>query len=173
MIWGGIQESELLIVCCFWFSDLEFLRWVLIVPDAATAGGSSPKLCADRVCPGLMLPFHWWLLYRNAHSIYSLLFGELHAQWLEVDLDVLEKFIYNVVIFPPDSCRTWWTQLNVDPWCVLLCRPMARFTTWKELCLLSLFPHEENYRGGTDVPVKINCDLEEERLFEKALLWPL
>ena len=62
-IWGGIQDYELLIF--LFFSDLEFLRWALIVPDAVTAGGSSPRLCVDRVCPG-------WSV-----------FGKLHAQ-LEV-----------------------------------------------------------------------------------------
>ena len=56
VIWGGIQDSELLIF--LFFSDLEFLHSALIVPDAATAGGSSPRLCVDRVCPGLMLPLY-------------------------------------------------------------------------------------------------------------------
>ena len=40
------------------FSGLEFLRRVLMVPDEATAGGSSPRLRVDRACPGLMLPFY-------------------------------------------------------------------------------------------------------------------
>ena len=37
------------------FSDLEFLRRAQIAPDAATAGGSSPRLCVDRACPALMI----------------------------------------------------------------------------------------------------------------------
>ena len=31
--------------------------------------------------------------------------------------------------------------------------------------------YEENCRGGTEVSVKVTCDVEEERLFEKALTW--
>ena len=53
------------------------------MPDAATAGGSSPRLCVDRVCPGLMLSFYWWLLCWNTHSVCGLFFGKLHTQ-LEV-----------------------------------------------------------------------------------------
>ena len=37
------------------FSDLELLRRALIVPDAATAAGSLPRLCVDRACPALIL----------------------------------------------------------------------------------------------------------------------
>ena len=61
------------------------LPWMtpLIVPETATAGGSSPRLCVDRACPGLMLPFYWWLLYWNTHSVCGLFFDKLHAQ-LEV-----------------------------------------------------------------------------------------
>ena len=33
---------------------MEFLRRVLIVLDATTAGGSLPRLCVDRASPGLM-----------------------------------------------------------------------------------------------------------------------
>ena len=40
------------------FSNLEFLRRALIAPDAATDGGSSPRLCVDRACLWLMLPFY-------------------------------------------------------------------------------------------------------------------
>ena len=37
---------------------LEFLRGaLLIVSDAATAGGSSPRLYVDRASPGFMLQF--------------------------------------------------------------------------------------------------------------------
>ena len=32
-----------------------------------------------------------------------------------------------------------------------------------------LCPHEENCRGDTEVSVKITCDVEEKRLFEKGL----
>ena len=53
------------------------------MPDAATAGGSSPRLCVDRACPGLMLSFCWWLLFWNTYSVCGLFFGKLHAQ-LEV-----------------------------------------------------------------------------------------
>ena len=49
---------------------------------------------------------------------------------------------------------------------------MARLT-WKEWCISSLCLHEENCRGGTEVFLKITCDVEEKRLFEKALMWPL
>ena len=38
--------------------DLDFLRRALIAPDAATAGGSSPRLCVDGACAGLILPFY-------------------------------------------------------------------------------------------------------------------
>ena len=55
----------------------------MIVPDAAIAGVSSPRLCMGRVCPGLMLPFYWWLLYWNIYSVFVLSFGKLYAQ-LEV-----------------------------------------------------------------------------------------
>ena len=58
-----------------------------VVPGAATAGGSSPRLCVDRACPGLMLPFHGWPLYWNTHSLCAVGFGKLHAQ-LEVTLGV-------------------------------------------------------------------------------------
>ena len=61
---GGIPYSELLIFGLIemldfeFFSDLEFLLRALIAPYATTAGGSSRRLCVDRACPGLMLPFH-------------------------------------------------------------------------------------------------------------------
>ena len=59
VIWGGIQDSELLIFFFFLvFLTWSFLRWALIVPDAATAGGSSTRLCVDRICPGLILPLY-------------------------------------------------------------------------------------------------------------------
>ena len=61
---GGIPNFELLIFGLIEMlnfevsSDLEFLRRALIAPDAATAGGSSPRLCVDRACPRLMLQFY-------------------------------------------------------------------------------------------------------------------
>ena len=53
------------------------------MPDTATAYGSYPTLCVERVCPGSMPPFYWWLLYWITHSLCGLLFGEMHAE-LEV-----------------------------------------------------------------------------------------
>ena len=53
---GGIQNSEWLIfgdiesVKFDVFSHSEFLCRSLIVPDAATAGSSSTRLCVDRAC---------------------------------------------------------------------------------------------------------------------------
>ena len=64
-------------------SELEFLRRALIAPDVATAGGSSLRLCMDRACPRLMLPFHGSSLHRTTQSKCDLGFGHLHAQ-LEV-----------------------------------------------------------------------------------------
>ena len=65
MLWfGGIPNFELLIFGLIemlnfeFIPDLEFLRRALIAPDAATAGGSSPRLCVDRAYPGSMLPFY-------------------------------------------------------------------------------------------------------------------
>ena len=54
-----------------------------MLPDATAAGGYSPRLCVNRVCPGLVLPFYWWLLYWNTYSVCGLFFGKWHAQ-LEV-----------------------------------------------------------------------------------------
>ena len=47
------------------------------MPDAATAGGSSPRLFVDRACPGLMLPSYGWLFCWNTHSSCSLDFGKV------------------------------------------------------------------------------------------------
>ena len=79
MICGGIQDSELLIFSSF--SDLKFLRWALIVPEAAIAGRSSPNLCVYRVCPGLMLPLYLWLLYWNTHSVCGLFSASCMGSW--------------------------------------------------------------------------------------------
>ena len=63
---------------------MEFLRRALIAPDAATAGGSSPRLCVDRACPGLILPFYRGGYRAGIHILYVVwVFGKLHAQ-LEV-----------------------------------------------------------------------------------------
>ena len=59
VIWGGIQGYELRVFWFSGFSNLESLRLALVVPDEATAGSSSLRLCMDRVYPGLMLPFYW------------------------------------------------------------------------------------------------------------------
>ena len=54
VVWGEFPNFELLMFGFIemlnfeFFSDLEFLGRALIAPDAATAGGSSPKLCVDR-----------------------------------------------------------------------------------------------------------------------------
>ena len=40
---------------------------------AATAAGSSPRLCVDKECPPLMLPLYWWLLY--AYTIFHVWSG--------------------------------------------------------------------------------------------------
>ena len=88
---GGIPNFELLIFGFieilnfnFFFSGLEFLRRALIAPDAATAGGSSPRLCVDRACPGLILPFHRGGYCAGIHISHVVwVFGKLHAQ-LEV-----------------------------------------------------------------------------------------
>ena len=37
----------------------------------------------------------------------------------------------------------------------------------------ALSPPRESCRGGTEVSVKITCDVEENRSFEKALMRPL
>ena len=66
------------------FSDLEFLRRALIAPDAAPAGGSSPRLCVDRACPGLILPFFRGGYCAGIHTPYVVwIFGKSRAQ-LEV-----------------------------------------------------------------------------------------
>ena len=66
------------------FSDLEFLRRALIAPDTATAGSSSPRLCVNRACPGLILPFYRCGYCAGIHIPYVIwVFGKLHAQ-LEV-----------------------------------------------------------------------------------------
>ena len=85
---GGIPHFELLILGLIemlnfeFFSDLEFLRRALVAPDAATAGGSSPRLCMDRACPGLILPFHRGGYFAGIHIPYVVwVFGKLHAQW--------------------------------------------------------------------------------------------
>ena len=66
------------------FSDLEFLRRAPIAPDAATARGSLPRLCVDRACPELILPFYRGGYCAGIHIPYVVwVFGKLHAQ-LEV-----------------------------------------------------------------------------------------
>ena len=62
-MFGGILNSELLIfgyilVLNFDFFLLRILRRALIAPDEATAGGSSPRLRANRACPGLTPPLN-------------------------------------------------------------------------------------------------------------------
>ena len=60
----GIPSFELLIFGLIellnaeFFPNLEFLRRALIASDAAAAGETLPKLCVERACPGLMLPFY-------------------------------------------------------------------------------------------------------------------
>ena len=44
---GGVQDSEFRFSGFSGFSDLEFLRGALIVPDAATVESSSPRLCGQ------------------------------------------------------------------------------------------------------------------------------
>ena len=34
----------------------------------------------DRVCPVLILPFYWWLMHWNTHSVSGMYFDKLHAQ---------------------------------------------------------------------------------------------
>ena len=59
MVWGELLFFGLIEMLNFeFFSDLKFLRRALVAPDAATAGGLSPRLCVDRACPGLMIPFY-------------------------------------------------------------------------------------------------------------------
>ena len=63
------------------FFYLQFLRRSLIAPDTATAGGSSPKICVDRACPGLILRFYrggYCAGIHNPHVVW--VFGKLHAQ---------------------------------------------------------------------------------------------
>lgn len=41
-------------------------------------------------------------------------------------------------------------------------------TSISRLCV-----HDENCKDGNEVSVKLTCDVDEKRLFEEALLWPM
>ena len=41
------------------------------MPEAATAGSSSPGMCVYRGCPGLTLPFYVWLVLGYIFRVWS------------------------------------------------------------------------------------------------------
>ena len=49
------------------------------MPDAATAGGSSPRLSVDRVCPGVVLSLLVAIVLEYTLNVLSV-FRKLHAQ---------------------------------------------------------------------------------------------
>ena len=56
---GGGSDFEIHIFCFLSSEDIVFLPWSfcvrsLIVPDADTAGRSSPRPSSGRACPGLL-----------------------------------------------------------------------------------------------------------------------
>ena len=99
----------------------------------------------------------------------------MRCRWVEADLDFWRNFsaLQNVVICRRGSCRTWRTQWDFTPWCRSMCRWKARLITWNKWCVLMICLCEENCRGGTEVSVRITCDVEYKRMFGKALMWPL
>ena len=67
--------------------------------------------------------------------------------------------------------------LHIPPFSVSWCYVSPLLTKTEghilmELWVLRLCLHEENCRGGTEVSVKITCDVEEKHTFGEALMWP-
>ena len=69
--WGGVEGFELPMLWFSVFFYLEFLRSAPKVPDAATAGGSSSRLCVDKICPDMMVSLLVAIVLKYTFRVWS------------------------------------------------------------------------------------------------------